>query len=188
MEMRLDKLLGHYWLGTRKEVKKYIKKGDVKVNSQIIKKDDFKVDIDKDIVTFQDELIQYKPYVYIMLNKPAGYVSATRDLVHQTVVDLVEEYENYDLFPKIFALNLCYYISMMNSFSILTDIKNHKTSCWKISYLNRSFIMKEQYAEGIKIIKRKRKFKVLGIFALSVICILMVCSFSSILSKTFSKW
>lgn len=99
MEMRLDKLLAHYGLGTRKEVKKYIKKGDVKVNSQIIKKDDFKVDIDKDIVTFQDELIQYKPYVYIMLNKPAGYVSATRDLVHQTVVDLVEEYENYDLFP-----------------------------------------------------------------------------------------
>ncbi len=46
--------------------------------------------------------------------------------------------------------------------------------------------MKEQYAEGIKIIKRKRKFKVLGIFALSVICILMVCSFSSILSKTLN--
>lgn len=99
MEMRLDKLLAHYGLGTRKEVKKYIKKGDVKVNSQIIKKDDFKVDIDKDIVTFQDELIQYRPYVYIMLNKPAGFVSATRDLVHQTVVDLVEGYENYDLFP-----------------------------------------------------------------------------------------
>lgn len=97
--MRLDKYLAHYGIGTRKEVKSYIRKGFVKVNSQIIKKDDFKVDIEKDCVEFHDEIIQYKPYVYIMLNKPAGYVSASQDQIHSTVVDLIKGYENYDLFP-----------------------------------------------------------------------------------------
>ena len=99
MVMRLDKLLAHYGIGTRKEVKKYIKKGYVKVNSQIIKKDDFKVDIIHDAITFQDESIYYKPFVYLMLHKPAGCVCATKDNVHQTVIDLIEGYENYDLFP-----------------------------------------------------------------------------------------
>mgnify|MGYP000305550863 CR=1 FL=1 len=49
---------------------------------------------------FDGELITYKPYVYIMLNKPAGYVSATKDNVHPTVVDLIYGYEQYDLFPS----------------------------------------------------------------------------------------
>ena len=48
MAMRLDKLLAHYGIGTRKEVKTYIRKGYVQVNGQIIKKDDFKVDYEKD--------------------------------------------------------------------------------------------------------------------------------------------
>ena len=63
MIMRLDKLLAHYGLGTRKEVKNYIRKGQVKVNDSIVKKDDFKVNIDKDSVYFNDQIIQYKPYV-----------------------------------------------------------------------------------------------------------------------------
>ena len=82
MVMRLDKLLAHYGIGTRKEVKNYIRKGFVTVNGSIIKKDDFKVDYETDKIIFDGELITYKPYVYIMLNKPAGYVSATKDNVH----------------------------------------------------------------------------------------------------------
>ena len=99
MVMRLDKLLAHYGIGTRKEVKNYIRKGFVTVNGSIIKKDDFKVDYETDKIIFDGELITYKPYVYIMLNKPAGYVSATKDNVHPTVVDLIYGYEQYDLFP-----------------------------------------------------------------------------------------
>ena len=98
MVMRLDKLLAHYGIGTRKEVKNYIRKGFVTVNGSIIKKDDFKVDYETDKIIFDGELITYKPYVYIMLNKPAGYVSATKDNVHPTVVDLIYGYEQYDLF------------------------------------------------------------------------------------------
>lgn len=99
MVMRLDKLLANYGIGTRKEVKALIRKGYVQVNGVIIKKDDFKVDSEKDIIIFDDEVIEYRPYVYLMLNKPAGYVSATKDNVHPTVLDLIVGYENYDLFP-----------------------------------------------------------------------------------------
>ena len=99
MAMRLDKLLAHYGIGTRKEVKTYIRKGYVQVNGQIIKKDDFKVDYEKDQILFDGQSINYKPYVYLMLNKPSGYVSATKDNVHPTVVDLIKGYHQYDLFP-----------------------------------------------------------------------------------------
>ena len=99
MAMRLDKLLAHYGVGTRKEVKNYIRKGFVTVNGNIVKKDDFKVDYETDEIVFDGEKIVYKPYVYIMLHKPAGYVSATKDNVHPTVVDLIYDYEQYDLFP-----------------------------------------------------------------------------------------
>ena len=97
--MRLDKLLANYGIGTRKEVKSYIRKGFVEVNGEIIKKDDYKVDYQKDEIIFDGELIEYRPYVYLMLNKPKGYVSATKDNVHPTVIDLIVGYENYDLFP-----------------------------------------------------------------------------------------
>lgn len=99
MVMRLDKLLANHGIGTRKEVKALIRKGFVRVNGTIIKKDDFKVDYQNDEIIFDDELIEYRPYVYLMLNKPAGYVSATKDNVHPTVLDLITGYENYDLFP-----------------------------------------------------------------------------------------
>ena len=99
MAMRLDKLLAHYGVGTRKEVKNYIRNGFVTVNGNIVKKDDFKVDYETDEIVFDGEKIVYKPYVYIMLHKPAGYVSATKDNVHPTVVDLIYGYEQYDLFP-----------------------------------------------------------------------------------------
>ena len=99
MEMRLDKLLAHYGVGTRKEVKNYIRKGFVCINDEVIKKDDYKVDIEKDKVVFDGEIVNYKPYVYIMLNKPAGYVCATKDNVHPTVLELIHDYYNYELFP-----------------------------------------------------------------------------------------
>lgn len=97
--MRLDKVLAHYGIGTRKEVKNYIRKGYVTVNDSIVKKDDFKVDVDQDVITFDGQVIEYKEFVYLMLHKPAGYISATKDNVHPTVLELIEGYENYDLFP-----------------------------------------------------------------------------------------
>ena len=77
--MRLDKLLSHCGLGTRKEVKDLIKSGQVQVNDKIIKKDGYQVDENNDVIKLNDEMVEYRQYVYIMLNKPAGYISATFD-------------------------------------------------------------------------------------------------------------
>lgn len=97
--MRLDKLLAHCGYGTRKEVKELIKKGFVDVNGIVIKKDKYQIDTNNDIICVDGEKIQYEEYVYYMLNKPSGYVSATEDNIHPTVVDLIDDYYRNDLFP-----------------------------------------------------------------------------------------
>lgn len=97
--MRLDKILSHLGVGTRKEVKKYIRKGLVLVNGEVIKKDDYKVDENHDKIIFDNEVLQYRKYVYLMLHKPAGYICATHDKIHPTVLELIQGYENFELFP-----------------------------------------------------------------------------------------
>lgn len=154
--MRLDKLLSHYGIGTRKEVKNYIRKGFVKVNHEMIKKDDFKVDIEHDIIEFAGERIIYKPYVYIMLNKPAGYVSATADQIHPTVIDLIDDYFQYDLFP-VGRLDIdtegLMLITNDGDFAhrLLAPSRNHS----KIYYAKVKGVMTEEdkkaFFEGIKI-------------------------------------
>lgn len=97
--MRLDKMLAHSGFGTRKEVKEYIRKGFVVVNGEVITDDDYKVDEEKDDVVILDNKVSYERMIYIMLNKPDGYVSATFDNYDPTVIDLIEGYENRNLFP-----------------------------------------------------------------------------------------
>lgn len=88
--MRLDKLLAHTGFGTRKEVKKIIKDGYIEVNGEVVKNPATKVDPDVDDVRTGGERIYYEEFVYFMLNKPAGVISATEDFMHETVLDLLE--------------------------------------------------------------------------------------------------
>lgn len=88
--MRLDKLLAHTGFGSRKEVKKIIRDGYISVNDEVIRKSGTKVDPDEDDVRIGSERIYYEEFVYFMLNKPAGVISATEDYVHDTVLDLLE--------------------------------------------------------------------------------------------------
>ncbi len=97
--MRLDKMLAHCGYGTRKQVKEFIRKGFVLVNGEIIRNDDFKIDENKDEVIIADEKANYEKNIYIMLNKPAGYVSATYDAFDPIVTDLIEGYDYKSLFP-----------------------------------------------------------------------------------------
>lgn len=97
--MRLDKYLSDMGMGTRKEVKSFIRKGRVKVNDNIVKQSNIKVDLKKDKVSFNNEIIQYQEFFYYMLNKPSGVVSATKDSIHKTVIDLIDERESKNLFP-----------------------------------------------------------------------------------------
>lgn len=98
--MRLDKYLADMQIGSRKEVKAFIKKGLVTVNEQVVKSDKFQVDETKDIVKFEEEVIRYQKEFYYLLNKPQGVISATIDDYEETVLDLFSD-EDYreDLFP-----------------------------------------------------------------------------------------
>lgn len=97
--IRLDKYLSDMNVGTRSEIKIYIRKGRVAVNNVICKKPDEKIDIEKDKVSFDGLIINYEEYVYLMLNKPAGVISATKDYKDKTVIDLVKNMGRKDLFP-----------------------------------------------------------------------------------------
>ena len=97
---RLDKLIGSQTNYSRKDIKDLVKKKAILVNGEVVLKSDVKVDssIDK-IIVLGEELI-FKKYVYLMLNKPKGYVSATEDKNDKTVLDLVpSEYKHRNLFP-----------------------------------------------------------------------------------------
>lgn len=98
--MRIDKFLANSGIGTRKEVKEILKKKRIKVNEEIITDSKLHIDEDNDKVYFDGERIEYKEFLYIMLNKPQGVISATDDPRHKTVVDLLEVYlTKVGLFP-----------------------------------------------------------------------------------------
>lgn len=97
--MRLDKFLADMQIGSRKEVKKYIKDRRVTVNGQVITSDKTQV-ADHDVVTFDHQPVQYQKYFYYLLNKPQGVVSATTDPRDKTVLDLLKDKDHRDdLFP-----------------------------------------------------------------------------------------
>ena len=88
--VRLDKFLADAGAGTRSEVKKQIQKGQVQVNGVTVKRPEQKVEIPKDQVTLSGTVVGAAPeFVYYLLHKPAGYVSATEDNRDRTVMELV---------------------------------------------------------------------------------------------------
>lgn len=87
--MRLDKFLCDMRLGTRSQVKEYVRKGSVSVNGAVVKSPDFKLDADNDIVSYMGKTLVYKDFYYYMLHKPSGVVTATVDRHDKTVMDLM---------------------------------------------------------------------------------------------------
>lgn len=98
--MRLDKLLAHMGYGTRKEVKQLLKSGAVMWNGEVIKSANQKVSPEEDSITVYGERVEYKEFLYLMMNKPADVISATWDKMDQTVIDLlIEEDRHFEPFP-----------------------------------------------------------------------------------------
>ncbi|XMB66574.1 pseudouridine synthase [Mycoplasmatota bacterium zrk1] len=97
--MRLDKFLSKCGFGSRSDTKKIIKTGKVTVNGRVINKTGYIVDELEDVIKYKNDLLNYRKYVYLMLNKPKGVVSATQDNLHKTIIDLLEDYKEYDLHP-----------------------------------------------------------------------------------------
>ncbi|MES9685029.1 16S rRNA pseudouridine(516) synthase [Bacillus sp. AFS001701] len=98
--MRIDKILANMGYGSRKEVKSLLKQGVVKVGDNIVKSPKEHVDIEQQVVTVNGEVVEYKEFVYLMMNKPPGVISATEDSEHETVIGLLE-YEDiiFEPFP-----------------------------------------------------------------------------------------
>lgn len=98
--MRLDKLLSNMGYGSRKEVRIFLKKGAVRLNSEVVKDAAAHIQIDKDVVTVLGETVVYKEFIYLMMNKPQGVISATEDKYDQTVIDLLDpEFQHFEPFP-----------------------------------------------------------------------------------------
>ena len=98
--MRLDKLLSTIGYGSRKEVKGLLKTGAVKVDGTAVKDAKVHVNPDEQEITVHGEAVSYREFVYFMLHKPQGVISATEDSLHETVLDLLEiDDAVYDPFP-----------------------------------------------------------------------------------------
>lgn len=97
---RLDKIIASQGKYSRSEVKKLVKQGRVLVDGAAVKSSDVKVDPKISDISVDGESIGYKKYLYIMLNKPQGVISATDDKTQTTVIDLVPaEMKRANLFP-----------------------------------------------------------------------------------------
>lgn len=98
--MRLDKFLSHTGFGSRKEVKELLKKKRVTVNGNVVKEAKYSVDEFDDSICVDGNKVIYEKFVYYMINKPKGVISATEDPSSRTVIDLVKS-EDYKkgLFP-----------------------------------------------------------------------------------------
>ncbi|MDF0726487.1 pseudouridine synthase [Cytobacillus sp. S13-E01] len=93
-------MLSTIGFGSRKEVKKLLKSGAVKIENVIVKDSSKHVDPTKEIVTVHGDAVVYKEFIYLMLNKPPGVISATEDSSQKTVIDLLEMDDAiYEPFP-----------------------------------------------------------------------------------------
>lgn len=95
--MRVDKMIGNAKLDTRRNIKRNAKKGALVINGEIVKDTSTQVDPNVDEVYYLGQYVEYFENIYIMMNKPAGVLSATID-EDETVIDLLDDfYQMLDL-------------------------------------------------------------------------------------------
>lgn len=99
-KQRVDKVLSNLGYGSRAELKKFCKQGLVFVNGKVVSNPGLQVDTDIDEIVFNGEKINYREFIYLMMNKPDGYISATFDKHDSIVLDLIDdEYLVFEPFP-----------------------------------------------------------------------------------------
>ena len=98
--MRLDKFLSSQNICSRKEAAKLVREKRVAVNGVIAARSDMKTDPERDIIEVDGEAVAYRKYLYIMMNKPQGVLSASSDRSAPTVIDLLpDDLKRRGLFP-----------------------------------------------------------------------------------------
>lgn len=90
MIVRVDKILSELGFGSRQEIKKYVKAGKIRINDNIVKKPEEKLNSEKDKLYFEGKEVEVEEFETFILYKPAGYVCATNDNVHKTVMELID--------------------------------------------------------------------------------------------------
>jgi len=99
-KQRIDKVLSNLGYGSRTEIKKYCKNGLVLVNDKIVSNPGQQIDPENDGIYFEGKKVVYREFVYLMMNKPDGYISATTDKYDPVVVDLIDQsYMVFEPFP-----------------------------------------------------------------------------------------
>ena len=100
MKLRIDKMLSNSGVGSRKRIKTDARQGAIEVNGTIEKDSSRIIDTETDTVKYKGETINYTRFIYLMMNKPRGVVSATEDNYDKTVIDLLKDEEKfYKPFP-----------------------------------------------------------------------------------------
>lgn len=98
--MRIDKFLSENGIASRKDASRMARGGQITVNGEVVKDASRHIDPEKDVVVVAGETVTHTPLLYIMLNKPQGYVSATEDGHLPTVLELLPvALQGRDLFP-----------------------------------------------------------------------------------------
>ena len=97
---RIDKILSNLGYGSRKEIKTIVRKGMVEIDGETVKDSSMQIDPEKCKIVVNGQKVTYKKYIYLMMNKPDGVVSATYDNYDETVVDLLHpDHSVFNPFP-----------------------------------------------------------------------------------------
>lgn len=149
---RLDKVLSNMGHGSRKEIKKIVKDGRIKVNDEVVLKNDLKVDPYVDEIYFDGEIIMYRKYIYLMMNKPQGLVSSTDDPLTDTVISLLsDEYLIYNPFPAgRLDKDTEGFILLTNDGKLSHDLLSPKKGVPKTYYVEVEGVVEEKHKEDFK--------------------------------------
>lgn len=99
-KQRLDKILAHMGFGTRSEIRRMVKAGSVILDGAAVRDSGVQVDPESQIITVDGERVVYREFIYLMLNKPQGVISATEDSRERTVLDLLDKsFLHFEPFP-----------------------------------------------------------------------------------------
>lgn len=90
MIVRVDKILSELGFGSRQDIKKHVKTGKIRINENIVKKSEEKLNSEKDILYFEGEEVEVEEFETYVLYKPSGFVCATKDNIHRTVMELID--------------------------------------------------------------------------------------------------
>lgn len=97
---RTDKVLANLGYGSRTDIKKMCKNGEITIDGEVIKDSSYKFDPKNSVIKVNGEEAIYREYIYLMMNKPQDVISATRDNLHETVIDIIDdEFKAFDPFP-----------------------------------------------------------------------------------------